>query len=294
MHTRKEDIARSRGSRAPVGDWHQCRRYWRRGLECAFHGREPDEEQDRDDNDPDDDVEQRVAPSPEVAPGFNDMVPVVAQRKTDQVLKEPARVGFGQKATAEADPVLDVVGVPVFPEELTPGKIDVPLYIPDENQFTYEGLGASTEVAAKGEEALVDVVAKSQSLAIHQEEALPDVGASTGQSAIGWEQLAYIFIGVFTANLLQHMRNVTVPPPPPPPKQPGPPQLFKPGQIKHPPIRMVPSNAPAGARGGGAGYQFISNPGSGNLPTPKGQDEWDVILDAAIPSPTVGGGQDID
>lgn len=303
MHTQKEDIARSRGSRAPVGDWHQCRRYWRNRLECAFHGPEPEDEDKDDELEPEepDVVEIGVADTPAIADIAGNMVPVVARRKTDKVLDARAEVGTGKKGSVAAD--LDLGGVPTFPKELTPGKIDIPQYIPDERMFELLGPAAPEGFQAAGEEALVQAVAQSKSLAVHQEEAFPNVAPAVGQALIGWEQLAYIFIGIFTANALQHMRNVTAPrvtSPGGPGKfgQPGPPEILKPGQVKSPPIRMVPMRpGVTNPLQSGGGYQFQSTPGGPKPPTPKTQPQWDIILDAAIPSPTSSpdsGGQDVD
>lgn len=302
MHTQREDIARSRGSRAPVGDWHQCRRYWKFNLECAFHGKEPEEDKDEDrDLDPEepDVVEVGVAETPGVADIADNEVPVVARRKTDLARQAEAEVGFAQADSAFQEEAFgDAIGIPTFPDKLAPGKITEPLYIADERMFEQLGIAAPEGIQAQAEEALVEAVAKSGSLAVHQEEAFPQVGSPIGQSLIGWEQLAYIFIGIFTANTLQHMRNVVAPRVTGPPSmttKPGPPQLFKPGDIKNPPIRMTPRVPVGGSRGGGGGYNFPSSPGNPKFPIkPKAQEEWDVILDAAIPSPTVEGGQDVD
>lgn len=274
-------------------------------MECAFHGKEPDEDEDEQEE-PEDSEQQkklRVAPTPQVAAAA-DQIPVVVQRKTDKVLDARAEVNTPQGLQEEA--FGDAIGIPVMPDKLTPGKITTPLYIPDERMFTALGGAplASAELA-EGETAFVEAVATSKSLAVHQEEAFPDVGKAVGQSVLDFEALAWVFIGVFAANALAHAANFYGATKPAAPRieprqtlKPGPKNLLPPGTPKPPPVRMIPSQQPVAPPRGG-GLYFPSLPGEVDPRNPPVivQDEWDIILDAAIPSPsaeTDTGGQDVD
>jgi len=99
--------------RATVPEWHRCERYWRKGFQCAFHGRRPRRKQQDDGEDRDHDEEFKFTkpsvapprvgagvpalkkgPSPAVSAAA-EAVPVVAYRKSSpHAFKAKAEVGI--------------------------------------------------------------------------------------------------------------------------------------------------------------------------------------------------------
>lgn len=215
MRHQTEQRAMARGSKFPVQDWHRCRRYWHKGLECAFHGlKEEDEEDQEDDDRPREHPERpfRPAPTPITSPapvleptgGRSGEKPEAVELVPAVI---PARIPEPVKLLIDKEPPPRIpVEIPKLPAQ--PNY--TPLYIPDENipEWTPPGMEkAMAAVGATSEEAFVQYLSQEGNSTGEREQAT--VEAVAGREAEGGFQeygaLAIAFTAMFTANSVAHL-----------------------------------------------------------------------------------------
>lgn len=192
----------AKGSAFPVQSWHRCRRYWKKGLECAFHGKEEKDEDTEGDEAPRESGKaprKRTGPRPvastveEVAPfataGAEEMrIPVVAGVKADQRQRP-----LWQE---EAFPDVGPLEVPLVPD-----RLPAPLYIPDEDIPWWTPPGQALRMANVGpasEEAFVQMISQETSTATRETNA-----GEEGERGFG--ALALAFSALFAANAVSHL-----------------------------------------------------------------------------------------
>lgn len=278
------------GSLFPSQGWHRCRRFWRRGFECPYHGKR---ERDRKSDDEADDLERRdprsepstlsrtkvgVAPTPGIAQ-VADAIPGV----------------LAQVGKAERRPIA-TVAEQLKPPIVVPSIPDVagtPLYVPDEvlEEWTPPGKGvAMANVGAVAEETFAALISKSSVGSI-------DETAEIGQLAMAQEEaqgtrdmfaeLALAFTVMFTGNAVVHLwqsYNARVSNPiagnmaslPKGGSKTGSQVPSRVSAAKTPPVRSTPLPQPVrvpvlGGTGGFGGLIFQSKPGSLEPPLPQEQ-----------------------
>ncbi len=186
-------------------------------MECAFHGKSPEEEEKREREIHVPDVEEefevrgeqrglapardRTGPRPAPFESFDELVPVAVREPVVEPL---------QAAVFEAAAFPDV-GIPLLPP-----AIGAPLYLPDENipEGTFPpGFAAdgAAEIGVLGEEAFAEMIAGAEvSKALQtsfMEEAFPNVGVlETFEGANpAFSELGWLFSALFAANAVAHL-----------------------------------------------------------------------------------------
>lgn len=281
---------------------------------CPYHGKEPQDDEDDPDEFTEEDPEEEspetrprtpvrqpapIAPKQGIAAAeqvvVNDMVPVVAARKTDKSFQAEAEVGFHVPRTI---PITPAIGVPM---RGAPANINVPgwlftnpLFIPDDKveEATPPGMAkAGRSVGPASEEAFTQMLQQYPSRAT-ETIAGSEAEDANRQGNSSFANLSFLFAGLFTANAVAHIwqtynarvTGVARPGrihyskgpsyPSQPSKQPARSRPFP------RPVR-APARVPVGAgRGGYGGLHFQSNPGNPRPPLP--QERWDADYRGAI------------
>jgi len=286
-------------------------------VECPFHGKSPEEEEERrgmeDIESPEEEFEvrglksgqdparDRTGPRPLPFRGKAELVPVAVRASGVDPLKAAE---FQEEAFPD-------VGIPVLPP-----AVGVPLYIPDENipEGLFPpgfGVDAAAEIGVAAEEAFAEMIsggrvstAMQTSILLGSQEVFE--GGNPAFTELGW-----LFAALFAGNAVAHLwqtynarlsgvsprlgRSVSrlspvqtsVRAPKIPPQKVNPPKAV-------PVPKAAPPRIPVRASGGGGiGFYFQSNPGSVEPPLP--QAEFNRVFQRTLEfAPVVGGGQAID
>lgn len=320
-----EAVAVARGSSVPCQGWHRCRRFWRRDLECPFHGKRPKKRSRRrkEEEEETDELEhegpqladapdrERTGPRPKVGGAIKELVPVAVREPNVAPLKADV---FQEEAFPD-------VGIPLLPP-----AIGTPLYIPDEN--VPKGIAppgipedALAEIGVVGEEVFADMLASPEVSRAEMNAEIGGVAFEGGNPE--YSELAWLFSALFAANAVTHLwqtynerlspgdrnklaqsqpsprktvtgrkapvkkaaKKVKVAKPPPQPPKP-PPRPPSPLPAASPPRVPLPMGS---SGGGGIGFQFESRPGEMEEPLPQETFNW--IYNTGV---NIGGGLDID
>lgn len=205
LHER-ESRAMARGSPFPTQSWHRCRRYWKVGLQCAFHGRE--ERKDEDEEETEGHERKDTGREPQRGLRFKEPIPVPPKKpssRSDGALAEAVPV-VARRENPAAVFQEEAFGDPYIRIPNPPAKIPRPrpLYIPDEDipEWTPPGMRQGMEaVGPSGEEAFVNLLAGGA-------RATPSVAATGAEAEAGFQEygaLAVAFIAMFTSNAVAHL-----------------------------------------------------------------------------------------
>ncbi len=282
--------------------WHRCKRYWRYNLQCAFHGKDPEEKRRREEQEEDaDDIDPFTFPArldPARVPARQG-VPITGIAAVAEAVPVVAFTPQDQQADARA-----YAGAHVPRPNVIQTPAGIPIDIPDENipQWTPPGsIDVVRGIGSAGEEIFTEFLNQQPNKV-----PIPDAYQQRIQNE--FSNLALLFSGLFTANAIAHLwqsynartRFSSTP---------GPGTRNNPLRSRRSPIRypsreplrtrtfprspptrtpIPPSRVPVTPgspfRGGYGGLHFPSNPGTGTPFVPN-QSFDDQFSDSAQATP---------